>query len=73
MIFVLVETLRMQDPRMHEALHGPQLAQEAREDGARPRGACHQEAACWPPAQAAGAQRERRERDHQQREVPERQ
>ena len=29
------ETVRVQGARMHKALHGPELAEEAREDGAR--------------------------------------
>lgn len=52
------ETVRLQDPRLHQTLHGPQLLTQAREDGARTRGARHQEAA-WglppPPTPAQGA------------------
>ena len=68
-MYFSVETLRMQDPRVYQALHGPQLSQEAREDGPRPGGPRHQEAACRPAAEAA--ERERRERDGEQRENPE--
>ncbi len=60
--FVSVETLRMQDPRLYEALHRSQLSQEAREDGPRPRGPCHQETAQRPATEATAAQGERRER-----------
>lgn len=56
---------------MHEALHGSELPQKAREDGARPRCARHQEAARRADAQAAGAQGQQRERHRKQREAPE--
>lgn len=41
----LPETLHLQDPRLHQALHGPQLSPEARENRARPGRSRHQEAA----------------------------
>lgn len=41
----LPETLHLQDPRLHQALHGPQLSPEARENRARPRRSRDQEAA----------------------------
>lgn len=69
--FLSPETVRLQDPRMHEALHGSELPQKAREDGARPRCARHQEAARRADAQAAGAQGQQRERRRKQREAPE--
>ena len=45
------ETLHLQDSRLHQAVHGPQLPPEAREDGPWPRRSRHQEAAqrCAPP------------------------
>lgn len=55
------ETVRLQDPRMYKALHRSKLAQKAREDGARPRGARHQEATWRPPAEAPRAQGQQRE------------
>lgn len=61
----LPETLHLQDPRLHQEVHRPQLPPEARENGPRPRCSRHQEAAQrrappHPPAQGERGQRGRR-------------
>lgn len=55
----MAETVCLQDPRLHKALHRPQFSTETRQDGAWARSTRHQEAARRHPPQASTTQRPR--------------
>lgn len=68
---LLSETVCLQDPRLHQALHGPQLSQETRQNRSRTRGPRHQKAAQRSATTAAGAPGERRKWDEWSGNAPE--